>query len=400
MSEDTVLLENYITHKKGFAFKSIDLGEPFGIPVVKLSNISGSKVNLRSCQLISKEKAENLKAYIIKKNDVILSTVGSWPSNPESVVGKVIRADEEIENALLNQNAVMLRANKGMSQVYLYYLLYNKDFKDYIVNTAQGSANQASITLKDVFNYSFSLPPLPEQQAIAEVLSSLDDKIDLLHRNNKTLEEMAETVFRQWFVEGAKEDWEVKNLGDIVNTVLGGTPNTSIPDYWDGDIAWINSGEVNKDRIIKPTRYISEKGLKNSNAKLLPKKSTVIAITGATMGQVSFLEIDTCANQSVIGLIPNEVYYAEFLHLLVKNHIVDMVQNETGGAQPHINKNDVNSTPVKLPPVEKLASKKECFQSLYSKVCNNWEQISDLEKTRDTLLPKLMSGQVRVNKSA
>jgi type I restriction enzyme S subunit len=218
----------------------------------------------------------------------------------------------------------------------------------------------------------------------------------VLHCNNKTLEQLAETLFRQWFVEEAEDSWEEVKLGSIVQTILGGTPSTEKKEYWNGTIAWINSGEVNKDRIIKPTKFISELGLKNSNTKLLPKKTTVMAITGATMGQVSYLEIETCANQSVVGIIPNELFYPEFLHLLVKNNVEFIIQNETGGAQPHINKNDINNSLIKVPPKEVLKNTKEKLENLYNKISNNCKQIQQLETLRDTLLPKLMNGVVRV----
>jgi type I restriction enzyme S subunit len=284
---------------------------------------------------------------------------------------------------------------KELDILFAYYQLQTVD-----INAMDSGSAIPSTSREDFYEIDILLPPLLEQERIAEVLKSIDDKIDLLHKQNKTLEEMAETLFRQWFVEEAEEDWEEVNLGSAVKTILGGTPSTEKKEYWGGSIAWINSGEVNKERIIKPTKFITELGLKNSNTKLLPKKSTVIAITGATMGQVSFLEIDTCANQSVVGLIPNEVFYPEYLHLLVKNHIEDMVQNETGGAQPHINKNDINNTIIKLPSRNILSNAKKDLEDLYSKVANNCWQILQLETLRDTLLPKLMSGLVTVNEIA
>jgi len=299
------------------------------------------------------------------------------------------------ENCILGKSACYINVNENIHRSYLYYNLLNKDFQIFIEGIATGTTIP-NVPLKGLREYQLLLPPLPEQKSIAEVLSSLDDKIDLLHRNNKTLEDLAEALFRKWFVEEAKNDWEEVKLGSVVQTILGGTPSTEKKEYWNGTIAWVNSGEVNKDRIMKPTKFITELGLKNSNTKLLPKKSTVMAITGATMGQVSYLEIETCANQSVVGIIPNGLFYPEFLHLLVKNNVELMIQNETGGAQPHINKNDINNILIKVPSKEILNSTKEKFENLYNKISNNCWQIQQLETVRDSLLPKLMSGMVRI----
>jgi type I restriction enzyme S subunit len=246
-------------------------------------------------------------------------------------------------------------------------------------------------------NTSWIIPPLSEQQAIAEVLSSLDDKIDLLHRQNKTLEALAETLFRQWFIEEAKEEWKRTKIGDVLETILGGTPSTTKPEYWNGNIPWINSGEVNNFRILKGTKFISELGLKNSNTKLLPKGTTVLAITGATLGQISLLEIETCANQSVVGIVPNEILPKEYIFLWVKLKIKEVILNETGGAQPHINKNDVNETDIIIPDSNYLERVKLHIEPLFNKITKNCFQIHTLTQLRDTLLPKLMSGEVRVD---
>lgn len=389
------IIGDFITHKKGFAFKS-QWYVPNGHLVVRVSDTTSDSIDVTKCNKIGHELAGQFLDYMLRVDDIVIMTVGSWPSNPASVVGKVIRVPEEADGALLNQNAVRIRSNGKIDQEFLYYLLKNKDFSSHLISVAQGSANQASVTLEDIYSYEAYIPPLPEQEAIAEVLSSLDDKIDLLHSNNKTLEQLAETLFRQWFIEEADDSWEEVSLGSIVETELGGTPSTTNPEYWNGSIPWINSGEVNNYRIFKPTKYITELGLRKSNTKLLPKKSTVIAITGATMGQVSYLEIDSCANQSVVGVIPNEIYYPEYIHLLVRHHVYDMLQNETGGAQPHINKNDVKSVLIRKPNNEKLCSHRKSLELIYDKISINCFSIDFLQKLRDTLLPKLMSGEVRV----
>ncbi len=274
---------------------------------------------------------------------------------------------------------------------FIYYFLNEFEFARYDVGSSNPTLNRNHVHLVPAY-----LAPFPEQKAIANVLSSLDGKIDLLHRQNKTLESMAETLFRHWFIEEAQEDWKISTVGKQLKTVLGGTPSTTNPEYWGGSIPWINSGEVNKFRIIEATKFITELGLRKSNTTLLPKGSTVVAITGTTLGQVSLLEIETCANQSVVGLIPNDKLPKEYVFLLIKSKIKEIILSETGGAQPHINKNDINDTEIVIPPENILSEKTLVFKNFFEKITTNVFQIQTLEKLRDTLLPKLMSGEVRV----
>ena len=190
----------------------------------------------------------------------------------------------------------------------------------------------------------------------------------LFHKNrriNDNLEQQAQALFKSWFVdfepfkEGKfvdselgriPEGWRVERLGSVCKRLLGGTPSRNKEEYWNGKIAWINSGEINEFRITKPSEYITQEGLKKSATKLLPKKTTVLAITGATLGQVSLLEIDSCANQSVIGLLENEDIFHEYIYPLIKNRIDDLCSHMTGGAQQHINKNNVEQLEILVPP--------------------------------------------------
>lgn len=280
---------------------------------------------------------------------------------------------------------------------FVFYLSRWSEVRSHAEINLDGTSGRQRVP-KDCFNeLILNLPEsIIEQTAIASVLSSLDDKIDLLHRQNATLEKLAETLFRQWFVEEAKEEWERAKIGSILETVLGGTPSTTKPEYWDGNIPWINSGEVNNFRILQGTKFITELGMKKSNTKLLPKGTTVLAITGATLGQVSLLEIETCANQSVVGILPNEILPKAFIFLWIKLKIKEIILSETGGAQPHINKNDINETDIVIPNSDYLYKLKGQIEPLFDKITQNSFQIRTLEKLRDSLLPKLMSGEVRV----
>ena len=389
------------TYKKGFAFK-LDDYKSSGRRIVKVSNLNQDIYDESKYVYLDLSEIEKHKDVILKKSDIVISTVGSWPNNPNSVVGKVTRIPQYLEGSLLNQNAVIFRGNNEVSQDFLYYLLKDDLFTNYIIGTAQGSASQASIKLTDIMNYPVHLPPLPTQQKIAAILSSLDDKIELNNKINENLEQQAQALFKSWFVDfepfGGKrpENWKEDSLGNICECVLGGTPSRVKKDYWNGNIPWINSGEVNLFRIIEPSEYITNEGLIHSATKLLPKKTTVIAITGATLGQVSLLEIDSCANQSVVGIIPNECLPYVYIYPMINERIKELILNQTGGAQQHINKQNVQSLLINLPTKEILDNFEKKVLPIYETIANNCFENKNLALLRDFLLPKLMNGEIEV----
>ena len=220
---------------------------------------------------------------------------------------------------------------------------------------------------------------------------------------NNNLEQLAQSLFKSWFVDFEPFDgelpssWTNEKLGNVCNCVLGGTPSRAKPEYWNGTIPWINSGEVNNFRIIKPSETITELGLTKSATKLLPLKTTVIAITGATLGQVSLLEIDACANQSVVGIIPNDDYPYEYIYPLIKQSINELTSHQTGGAQQHINKQNVESLDILVPTAADLDKYCNIVHNLYDMIATNCFENEYLTSLRDTLLPKLMLGELDVS---
>lgn len=284
---------------------------------------------------------------------------------------------------------------------YLFYALRMclQRFKQ----ISQGTATRF-LTAKILNAFVLPIPPYEEQKKIAAILSALDEKIAINRAINDNLEQQAQTIFKYWFVDFEPFDgklpstWRSEKLGDVCNCVLGGTPSRAKPEYWDGTISWINSGEVNKFRIIKPSETITDLGLSKSATKLLPAKTTVIAITGATLGQVSLLEIDACANQSVVGIIPNSNYPYEYIYPLIKENINQLTSHQTGGAQQHINKQNVESLDILVPDTSDLGKYRSTVCGLYEMITNNCFENERLETIRDLLLPRLMSGEIDVLK--
>ena len=145
---------------------------------------------------------------------------------------------------------------------------------------------------------------------------------------NDNLESHIQSIFEDLFPDCSLSD--ATKLGDYVECVLGGTPSRDNKDYWDGDIAWINSGKVNDFRITTASEFITKLGLSKSATKLMPKHTVVLAITGATLGQESILLIDSSANQSVVGILENQSVPYEFIHPFIRKSMKELLRNQTG----------------------------------------------------------------------
>lgn len=276
------------------------------------------------------------------------------------------------------------------------FLFYQLTLIDY-TNLNVGSA-VPSLTVPVINEIDISLPEKDEQNEIAEVLSSLDDKIDLLHRQNQTLEQMAETLFRQWFVEEADEGWEETTLFDAIELVGGGTPKTSIEEYWNGNIKWLSGGDIasnHKSIITSSEKTITEEGLNNSSAKLLPKFSTVISARG-TVGKYCIISEPMAYSQSNYGIKPKYQDCYFFTYLLINHSVEELNSAAYGSVFDTITTNTFKGLEITLPSEKEIKAFEAKVENYFFKILNNQTHIRTLTALRDALLPKLMSGEVRV----
>ena len=292
---------------------------------------------------------------------------------------------------------------RGKSKVsdsdFVFYLSRWSEVRSHAEINLDGTSGRQRVP-KDCFNeLILNLPEsVLEQTAIASVLSSLDDKIDLLHRQNATLEKMAETLFRQWFVEEAKEDWKEVSLFKAIELVGGGTPKTSLSKYWDGNVKWLSGGDIannHKNFVVSSEKSITELGLKNSSAKLLPKFSTVISARG-TVGKYCMLSEPMAYSQSNYGILPKYKNCFFFTYLLVAYSVDELQSAVYGSVFDTITTNTFKGITITLPKETHIIWFEETVKPYFFKILANRTQIRTLTALRDTLLPKLMSGEVRV----
>jgi len=366
---------------------TIDKSEYYSIrtPDIKNGRLLYEKANRVSLETY----IEWTKRGIPEQGDIILAR--------EAPVGEVGKIDKN-HNVCLGQRTVLIKIKS--SEIFCDYLLYcfvSPSFKKNLQELSGGSV-VAHLNMKDIRNLEFTFPTLLEQKAIASVLSSLDDKIDLLHRQNKTLESMAETLFRQWFDVDSNEAWQEKNVLDIFTLVGGGTPKTSVAEYWTDEIPWISGGDISaahQGYLYRTEKSISLAGLQNSSAKLLPKNSTVISARG-TVGKYALLAREMAFSQSNYGIVSKIGSYPFFIYLLVGFIVDDLLAAAYGSVFDTITTRTFESVNLKFPSVISIEKFNKEVASLFNKKEINTFQIKTLEKLRDTLLPKLMSGEVRV----
>lgn len=350
------------------------------IPFVTPSDLQKSKHVFFTERTVSQEGLTAVRGQVLSSGAICVSCIGNLGYTAMTT-----------QVSVSNQQINSIIPSDDFDKNFIYYLM--KSLWDEFKNL-EGQSTTLSILNKTLFSkMEVIVPEVNTQKQIAKVLSSLDGKIELNTQINHNLEEQAKAIFREYFQPHEK----VVPLGSICKCVLGGTPNRNKSEFWGGDIPWINSGKVNEFRITTASEYITDSGLKNSSTKLLPCHTTVIAITGATLGQVSLLEIASCANQSVVGVLQNDNVPYTFIYPFIKENILELISNQTGGAQQHINKQNVEALPVPCYSPDLISEYHEKISPLYGQISNNCFESERLTGLRDLLLPKLMSGEIDVS---
>lgn len=330
---------------------------------------------------------DNVDSFIFKGEHVLISEDGENLKSRQTPIAFI--ADGEF---WVNNHAHIFKGRKKIYNKLLVYYFANLDLNPYLTGAVQPKLNKAALSSIPIF-----LPSNETVQvAIASVLSSLDDKIDLLQRQNATLEKMAETLFRQWFVEEAKEEWKDVELGSVVETTSGGTPSrTNIRFYENGTIHWVKSKELNGSFILETEEMITEEALRKSSAKILPVNSILIAMYGATVGEYAIIAKEMTCNQAVCALIPNKNYPYTYLFLLIKHNREELINMAVGSAQQNISQLLIKQLSV-LDCIEQIERFNLVVEPLFIKIKSYHSQIRTLKALRDTLLLKLMSGEVKV----
>jgi type I restriction enzyme S subunit len=335
---------------------------------VRTSDISGGKIDYQNCNRVDKNTyIKWTNRAIPEPGDIILAR--------EAPVGEVGIVKKGY-NVCLGQRTVLIKAQSPeVDNIYLLYYLVNPTNKNELIEMSAGSV-VAHLNMKDIRAYEIRIPPLPEQRAIAAVLSSLDDKIDLLHRQNATLEAMAEALFRQWFVVEAREEWEEGTLGDLVE---------------------FNYGKTLRDSERSGSGYpvYGSSGVVGYHSKYYITGPGIITGRKGTLGVINysfdnFFPIDTTFY--ITSKRDSQGLFFEYFLLKTQN----LTEMNTDSAVPGLNRNLAHGIQLLIPPKDLADEFNVITEPIFLKIKANQTQIRTLTALRDTLLPKLMSGEVRV----
>ena len=329
----------------------------------------------------------NASNYLLKPNDIVFARTGASVGRSYFYDGK---DGEFVYAGFLIKYSI--DPNKVNPKILKYYT-HSQSYYDWIVSVDNG-ATRGNINAQTYASMPIMLPERKRQDEIVSILSSLDDKIELLHRENTTLEAMAETLFRQWFIEEANGD-DI-SLGEVVKTTSGGTPSRKKEEYYcNGNVKWVKSKELHHSYILETEEKITEDAVAYSSAKLLPENSVLIAMYGATVGEYGILAEPMTCNQAVCALIPNENYPYTYLYLWAKYMQGEFINLACGAAQQNISQELIKQQYVSND-LKQISDFHILVAPYMEKMKVNQEMIKTLNQMRDGLLPKLMNREVLV----
>ena len=386
----------------------------------------GKGVQSEPFKRMLRSEAPSRAQRLVASGDSLLSTVRP---NRRSMLW----LDSVADDVVASTGFAVLRAKPNvMASRFLYYTIFNQAFTDYLVTMEKGAAYPA-VSVTDIGNAEINLPSLEEQTAIGEVLGALDDKIKTNSRMNSTLEAMASAIFQSWFVDfdpvrakldGVKpigvdeatanlfpdsfqeselghipKGWEVRSVGDVVDCVGGGTPSTAEPKYWEGGTHhWttpMDFSSLKAPILLRTDRKLTDAGIAKISSGLLPT-GTVLLSSRAPVGYLAIASMPVAINQGFIALKCNEYASNYFMLNWCQSNMLEIESRATGTTFAEISKQNFRPIRVVLPPRSLMSAFTAKVEPLYEQITANLQQSQTLASLRDTLLPKLLSGELSV----
>ena len=410
MSYKEELLGDYIDILSGFAFKTKDFVDK-GVPIIKIKNISPPCVTLDDLTYVSNEVAEKQKKFILSYDDVLIAMTGSHINQWASVVGRVARVKYS-DKTLLNQRVgkITIKDNAEADINYIYYYLSQDTVIIELAAKAGGAANQANISPAHIKGLSFPCPDLATQHKIGNILRSYDKLIENNQKQIKLLEEAAQRLYKEWFVDlrfpgyedvavidGVPEGWRYKRVEEFGEVITGKTPLTSKTEYYGGNIPFVTIPDMHGNVFPLVTeKTLTKVGADTQKNKYLPVNSVIVSCI-ATVGLVN-IAVEACqTNQQINSVIlqnDNELYFFYESMKRIKALLDGVGSN--GATMTNVNKTKFSNIKV-LYPVEDLIKRyNELCKPIFDKILALSKSIIKAEQARDRLLPKLMNREFEV----
>jgi type I restriction enzyme S subunit len=367
---------------------------PNGIPFLRSQNVEPLRVIQEDIKFITPQFHKRISKSALSPGDVVIVRTGK--------PGACTVMPDSIPVANCSDLVIVRCGNKLDARFLAYYV--NTVAADHVSAHLVGAVQQ-HFNVGSARKLKMLLPEIGEQRAIASVLGSLDDKIELNRRMNETLEALAQSLFKSWFVDATQsalpKGWRESVLSECCENIFsGGTPSTQAADYWGGDIPWLSSGETRNRFIIDTEKTITSLGVENSSTRPARAGSTVIASAGQghTRGQTSLLTFDSYINQSVVVLVADKSVSSDlFLFFdLARRYEQFRAMSDSQSSRGSLTTKLLAEMKVVVPPRELISKFDETVTPMTKKIIANLHESRTLAALRDALLPKLLSGELRV----
>lgn len=380
-----------------------------GTSLIRSQNVLDYKFSINGLAFIDDQQASKLSNVTLEENDVLLNITGDS-------VARVCSVPNEVLPARVNQHVAIIRANgKLLKSGFLKYSLLDPSNKNLLLTMASAGATRNALTKSMIEDFEIELPPFNEQKAIASILSALDDKIELNLQQNKTLEEMAMALYKHWFVDFGPfqdgdfvdselgmipEGWEVKRLDEEFTITIGRTPPRKEPKWFSktSGVKWISIKDMGNSGafIFNTSEYLTEKAVHSKNVPQIPP-NTVILSFKLTVGRVSITTEKMASNEAIAHFIINKktTLNSEYLFLGLKAFDYNSL-GSTSSIATAVNSKTIKEIKILVPSSATINDFQKGVGPLFQKLKNNSVEIETLTQLRDTLLPKLISGEVRV----
>ncbi|RUU29333.1 restriction endonuclease subunit S [Mesorhizobium sp. M6A.T.Ce.TU.016.01.1.1] len=400
-----------------------------GVPIVRVNNFRGHRLDLTERSYVAPQIEAAYSRSRPRPDDILISLVGS--------IGQVAIAPSEIEGWNLARAVGLLPARNSHLSRWLYYVLQTPSAQNFIHQHANTTV-QATFNLSDLANIPIPFPDEARRKDALGVLSAIDDKIELNRRMNETLAALAQAIFRDWLVDfgpvhrkqggtsdpvlilggllpdptrahdvavlfpdsfgddGLPKGWAERPFSNLVEIVGGGTPKTSEPDYWSGDIPWFSVVDtpLGSDTFVFQTeKNITPRGLSASSARLIGPGTTIITARG-TVGNLAIAAREMTFNQSCYALRSSEGLHPFFTYLAAKQIVERLKSMAHGSVFSTITRQTFESVGLAAPSLEIRQAFEELAAPLFDRIRASVQENLTLAEARDYLLPRLMSGEV------
>ncbi len=429
-----------------------------GVPVISVGEVGFGRIRLHDrTPKVDESICKRMPQYLLKTDDIVFGRKGAVERSAH------VQPDEN--GYFLGSDGIRVRLNpEKCDPRFIAYQLQTEKHREWMIQHAAGTT-MPSLNEGIIRRIPIVLPPLPEQKAIAHILGSLDDKIELNRRMNETLEGMAQALFKSWFIDfdpvidnslvagnpipdefadraevrrqaladgtanrdlsavaSAKEEaaklfpaafqqteamgwipegWEVSTIGDEVPAVGGGTPSTKNEMFWNGDHPFCTPKDMSKLSslvLLDTERHLTDSGAKNVSSGILPA-GTLLLSSRAPIGYLAIAEIPVTVNQGIIALLKNKTYHPMFLLSWLRSNMEKIVERANGSTFLEISKKNFKTIPFLRPSEDSLALFNSQAETIHRKIVISINNTNHLTKLRDSLLPKLISGELRVSEA-